>query len=200
MEDASKITGGESARGRKRNLRKVPRMCTRRTITVGAAGRGTRGVGFLLFIIFTACEVTKSQRLLFGGISWCRLRISSSSVEKRDRKGLSGLNLFSNSSASVNVAEVIARPRKICRHNRVASRSSNINVSPWSSGFPAWKRLEPLQPGQVNERLTRDARIVEENGLFRVFDEVSNVALEIRDVGGLSDMPYDDSTPGGCFV
>jgi len=116
-----------------------------RTITDVTTGRGTRGVGFLLFIIFTACEVTKSQRLLFGGISWCRLRISSSSVEKRDRKGLSGLNLFSNSFASVNVAEVIAPPRKICRHNRVASRSSNINVSPWSSGFPACKRLEPLQ-------------------------------------------------------
>jgi len=93
--------------------------------------------------------VTKSQRLLFGGISWCRLRISSSSVEKRNRKGLSGLNLFSNNSASVNVAEVIARPRKSCRHNRVASRSSNINVSPWSSGFPAWKRLEPLQAPNV---------------------------------------------------
>ena len=93
--------------------------------------------------------MTKSQRLLFGGISWCRLRISSSSVEKRNRKGLSGLNLFSNNSASVNVAEVIARPRKSCRHNRVASRSSNINVSPWSSGFPAWKRLEPLQAPNV---------------------------------------------------
>jgi len=93
--------------------------------------------------------VTKSQRLLFGGISWCRLRISSSSVEKRNRKGLSGLNLFSNNSASVNVAEVIARPRKSCRHNRVASRSSNINVSPWSLGFPAWKRLEPLQAPNV---------------------------------------------------
>ncbi len=127
-------------------------MTLRRTITDVTTGRGTRGVGFLLFIIFTACEVTKSQRLLFGGISWCRLRISSSSVEKRDRKGLSGLNLFSNSSASVNVAEVIARPRKSCRHNRVASRSSNINVSPWSSGFPAWKRLEPLQAPNLAHR------------------------------------------------
>lgn len=61
--------------------------------------------------------------------SLCSVRISLSSVDSRNRKGLSGCNLFTTDSAPASVRDVILWPWKSCRHSRLASPSFNMDIS-----------------------------------------------------------------------
>lgn len=75
--------------------------------------------------------IAECQCDFFGrGPSWMP-RSSSSSVDKRNRKGLSGCNPSTNDSASTSVWAVTVCPRKSFCHKRVTSRSYCMNVSLW---------------------------------------------------------------------